>query len=206
MIYSIKGKLLEKQKEAIIVEASGIAYEIIFLSSSYSKLPETGEEVHVYTHFIVREDAFLLFGFISREEKNFFNTLTSVPSVGPKTAYNIMNTVSIPRLIEAILREEEKCLTQVSGIGSKTAKRIILELKDKMAKLHSASKDASYDNLSGASSGGSAPSPFAEARLALGSLGFGYAEIDKMLDGILKGKDAGPITTEEIIKQALKKR
>jgi len=204
MIYSIKGKLLEKQKEAIIVEASGIAYEIIFLSSSYSKLPEINEEVHVYTHFIVREDAFLLFGFISREEKNFFNTLTSVPSVGPKTAYNIMNTVAIPRLIEAILREEEKCLTQVSGIGTKTAKRIILELKDKMSKLHSASKDAPYESLSAASSG--APSPFAEARLALGSLGFGYAEIDKMLDGILKGKDAGPITTEEILKQALKKR
>ena len=205
MIYSIKGKLLEKQKEAIIVEASGIAYEIIFLSSSYSKLPDIDGEVNVFTHFIVREDAFLLFGFLSREEKNFFNTLTSVPSVGPKTAYNIMNTVPIPRLIEAILREEEKCLTQVSGIGSKTAKRIILELKDKMSKLHSASKDASYENLSAASPGGS-PSPFAEARLALGSLGFGYAEIDKMLDGILKGRDAGPITTEEIIKQALKKR
>lgn len=208
MLYSIKGILLEKQKEFIVVEAGHIAYEIVFPTSAYGRLPETGGEVTIYTQFLVREDCFLLFGFPSLEDKKIFNTLISVPSLGPKTAYNVINSIPISKLIDAILKEDEKCLTQVSGIGSKTARRIILELKDKMAKLGTASKDGSDFLQSAAGSGGdfSGLDSLSEAKLALGALGFSYSEIERMLLSIAKEIDVSKVTTEEIIKKALKKR
>ncbi|MEZ7890611.1 MAG: Holliday junction branch migration protein RuvA [Candidatus Wallbacteria bacterium] len=207
MIHFIRGKLIEKQKENIIVETGGIAYEISFLASSFGSLPELESEVTVYTQFLPREDCFYLYGFLSREEKNFFNTLTSVPSIGPKTAFNIMGSVSIEKLIEAILREDEKCLTQISGIGPKTAKRIILELKDKLSKLHAMSKDEKTGTAAfGAASSKAAGSALDEARMALGSLGFSYGEIEKMISNLLKERELTKLTTEDIIKFALKRR
>jgi len=205
MIYSIKGILIEKQKDCIIVETNGIAYEIIFLTSAYDRLPDIGCEVSVFTQFLVREDGYLLFGFLSCEDKKFFNTLMSVPSLGPKTAYNVMNSIPITRLVEAILKEDEKCLTQVSGIGSKTAKRIILELKDKIAKLSSSAKDGMSFG-SGQNTGTGAHSALVEARLALSALGFGYSEVDRMIGAIVKENGVLSLSTEEIIKLALKRR
>ena len=205
MIYFIKGKLIEKQKENIIVETGGIGYEISFLASSFGSLPELGSEVTIYTQFLPREDCFYLYGFSSREEKSFFNTLTSVPSIGPKTAFNIMGSVTIEKLIDAILREDEKCLTQISGIGPKTAKRIILELKDKLTKLHVMSKNENASASFGQASK-NAGAALTEARMALGTLGFSYSEIEKMLDAILKEHELSKLTTEDIIKFALKKR
>ncbi len=208
MLYSIKGILLEKQKEFIVVEAAQIAYEIVFPTSAYGRLPEPGGEVTIYTQFLVREDCFLLFGFPSIEDKKIFNTLISVPSLGPKTAYNIMNSIPISKLIDAILKEDEKCLTQVSGIGSKTARRIILELKDKMAKLGSGSKDGTGFSAAqaGYDGGFSGLDSLGEAKLALGSLGFSYSEIERMISSIAKEIDISKVTTEEIIKKALKRR
>ncbi len=205
MIYSIKGILLEKQKEFIVVEAGQIAYEIIFPTSAYGRLPEPGGEVTIYTQFLVREDGFLLFGFPSTEDKKFFNTLLSVPSLGPKTAYNVMNSLPISRLVDAILKDDEKCLTQISGIGAKTAKRIILELKDKISKLGSASKDGPGFSA-GNGTGSGVLDSLAEARLALGSLGFAYAEIERMLAAVIKEIDISSATTEDILTRALKKR
>ncbi len=205
MLYSIKGKLLEKQKEFIVVEAGQIAYEIIFPTSAYGRLPEIGGEVVIYTQFLVREDCFLLFGFLSINDKKIFNTLISVPSLGPKTAYNIMNAIPISKLTDAILKEDEKCLTQVSGVGSKTARRIILELKDKMAKsLTGAFKDSADFTASPAHEASS--DAISEARLALGALGFAYAEIERMISQAVKENGISNVTTEEIIKNALKKR
>lgn len=203
MIYSIKGVLLEKQKEFIVVEANQVAYEIIFPTSAYGRLPEPGCEVTIFTQFLVREDGFLLFGFPSTEDKKFFNTLMSVPSLGPKTAYNVMNALPISKLVDAILKDDEKCLTQISGIGAKTAKRIILELKDKISKLGSPAKEgADFASRGGAG----VLDSLAEARLALGSLGFAYAEIERMLAAIVKDIDVTKAHTEDIIKLALKKR
>lgn len=207
MIYSVSGKLIEKSKETIVVEAGGIAYEIGFLASGYDRLPHAGEEVSVYVQFFVREDVFSLFGFLTKEEKNFFVTLTSVPSIGPRTAFNIMNAYSIERLIEAILREDEKCLTQISGVGSKTAKRIILELKDKLSKLYGAARNAAMDASSaGGAASRKAVSAYDEARMALGALGFSFAEIDRMLASITAERDVSKLSTEQIVKIALLRR
>ena len=206
MLYSISGKLIEKSQDFIVVETAGVAYEISFLSSNYERLPGLGDEVTVFVQFVVREDLFSLFGFLTKDEKGFFNTLTSVPSIGPKTAFNIMNSYSIDRLIEAILREDEKCLTQISGVGSKTAKRIILELKDKLAKLYSAAKTTGGAAGIAGGAGIKARPAFEEARMALGALGFSFSEIDRMMTVLLKEQDLSKFSTEQIVKLALLRR
>jgi len=135
MIAHIKGLLLKKSTNAIIIDNGGIGYEVITPLSTFYTLPEEGNEVslHVYTH--VREDAFILFGFITELEKTIFKLLISVSGIGPKLGVNILSGIGPEELLDAISSGDIAKLQSIPGIGKKTAERLALELKDKALKV-----------------------------------------------------------------------
>ncbi len=134
MIATISGILTHKSPEFIIVDVHGIGYRIIVPLSTYYKLPdtETGAQVFLHTYTHVREDAFLLFGFLTKDEKDIFEKLISVSQIGPKLAVNILSGISAAELKNAIAKGDIVRLTSIPGVGKKTAERITLELKDKI--------------------------------------------------------------------------
>ena len=135
MIAHIKGLLLKKSTNAIIIDNGGIGYEVITPLSTFYALPEEDREVslHVYTH--VREDAFILFGFITELEKTIFKLLISVSGIGPKLGVNILSGIGPEELLDAISSGDIAKLQSIPGIGRKTAERLTLELKDKALKV-----------------------------------------------------------------------
>jgi len=132
MIARLRGTLIEKHPNQAIVEAAGVGYDVTIAVPTYSKLPEVGSQVslRVYTH--VREDALLLFGFLSQDEKALFEKLISVSGIGPKLAITVLSGLPAVELAAAIRRGEVERLLRVPGVGKKTAERIILELREKL--------------------------------------------------------------------------
>lgn len=132
MIATISGKLTHKSPDFLIIDVNGIGYRVIIPLTTYYKLPEANNTVSLYTYTHVREDAFLLFGFQTREEKEIFEKLIGVSQIGPKLAVNILSGITAKELKEAIVTEDIVRLTSIPGVGKKTAERITLELKDKI--------------------------------------------------------------------------
>src|SRR4051794_40540741 len=132
MIAHLRGKLLSKQPDRAVIEAAGVGYDVAITGPAYSELPNIGAEVALHIHTHVREDAFLLFGFVSEEEKRLFEKLIGVSGIGPKLAITVLNGISTERLVTAIRGNDLASLTKVSGIGKKTAERMVLELRDKL--------------------------------------------------------------------------
>ncbi len=132
MIAHLRGTLLEKHPNQVIVEASGVGYDVLIPISTYSALPEAGAEVRlrIYTH--VREDALALFGFLTAEEKTIFERLISVSGIGPSLAIKVLSGMGTADLIPAIRNGSVEHLVRIPGVGRKTAERIVLELKDKL--------------------------------------------------------------------------
>lgn len=131
MIARLQGVLVEKQPPQIVVNCHGVGYEVEVPMSTFYNLPELGTQVMLLTHFVVREDAQLLYGFASERERTTFRQLLKVNGIGAKSALSILSGLSIDDLIQAIAMQEAVLLTRVPGIGKKTAERILLELKDK---------------------------------------------------------------------------
>src|SRR3989344_884391 len=132
MIYFVSGKLESKKVNYVVVEAGGIGYKIFVPVSTIKKLPALGGEVKLLTHFHVREDIMSLYGFLEEKELNFFEALVSISGVGPKTALGILSLAPVDNLVAAIARGESDLLQRSSGIGRKTAARVVMELKDKV--------------------------------------------------------------------------
>jgi len=132
MIALLRGALIEKHPNLVIVEAGGVGYEVIVPVSTFSHLPETGAEVRLRIHMHVREDALQLFGFATADEKNLFEKLIGVSGVGPKLGITILSGLAAPELIVAIRSGQLEKLVRIPGIGKKTAERLVLELRDKM--------------------------------------------------------------------------
>ena len=132
MIAFLRGKILEKHPNQVIVETGGVGYDVTIPISTFSALPNAGDEVRlrIYTH--VREDAFVLFGFHTAEEKALFEKLISVSGLGPSLAIKVLSGMSTESLIPAIRNGEVEHLVRIPGVGKKTAERIVLELKDKL--------------------------------------------------------------------------
>ena len=152
MIARLNGTLIEKSPPQVIVDCNGVGYEVEVPMSTFYNLPEIGAKIQLLIHFVVREDAQLLYGFGSEQEKSTFKQLLKVNGIGAKSALSILSGVSIDDLVEAVNRQEVGMLTRVPGIGKKTAERLLLELKDKFAITGSATttsqpKSASYDVL-----------------------------------------------------------
>lgn len=132
MIASLNGILLSRAPDLTIVEVSGVGYKVSVSQQTYSKLPAPGEKIFLFIHTSVREDDISLFGFLEEEEKKIFQKLISVNGIGPKLALTILSGIPPQDLVEALHREDLSRLTAISGIGKKTAERMILDLKDKL--------------------------------------------------------------------------
>src|ERR1035437_4347139 len=186
MIGNIKGKIILKTEKFLIVETGGVGYKINVSPDVLPKTKKIGDEISLWIHTHVREDAFDLYGFLDREELEFFEMLINVSGIGPKGALAILGIASIETLRKAISTGEISYLTKISGIGKKTAEKIVIELRDKMAK-GSSEKD-----------GGSLREEL-DALEALKSLGYSQSEARDALKNVSEGTD-----TNAKIREALK--
>ena len=132
MIGRLRGIILEKQPPEILLEVSGVGYELQLPMTCFYELPSLGEEVILYTHFVVREDAQLLYGFNNRRERSLFRELLKANGVGPKLALAILSGMSANQVVSAIEREDISSLIKLPGVGKKTAERLVVEMKDRL--------------------------------------------------------------------------
>ncbi|MBP7565141.1 MAG: Holliday junction branch migration protein RuvA [Burkholderiaceae bacterium] len=132
MIGKLTGTLAERNPPQIVVDCHGVGYEVDVPMSTFYNLPATGERVSLLTHFVVREDAQILYGFATVQERAAFRELIKISGVGPRTALAVLSGMSVPELSQAITRQEAGRLIKVPGIGKKTAERLLLELKGKL--------------------------------------------------------------------------
>ena len=195
MFYHLDGKVAELGQGMAVIDCNGVGYLVNTSLTTQSRL-KVGERSKLYISESVREDAFELFGFATKSEKRSFDLLIGVSGVGPKAALSILSAYTPEALAMAILSGDEKALTVAPGIGKKIAQRVILELKDKLAK---ESGDFELPMKSGAPVA-VGDGKLSDAAAALAVLGYGPAEINVAL----KGVDVSALSTEEIIKAALK--
>ncbi len=204
MIGHIRGELMEKQPPLLVVEANGVGYEIEASMQTFYKLPALSSEIKLYTHFVVREDAQLLFGFYDRKERVLFRTLIKANGVGPKLAIAILSGMSIQEFSACILREDATTLTKIPGVGKKTAERLVVEFKDKIATL---GLDESTDfELTGSqlpSAGETENSYIDDAQSALIALGYKPVVATKAVSAARK-QLTNISSSEELIRRALK--
>jgi Holliday junction DNA helicase RuvA len=186
MIGRISGTLLEKSPPQVLVDAAGVGYEIDVPMSTFYNLPALGAPVTLLTHLVVREDAHQLFGFLTAQERATFRLLVRISGIGPRTALAILSGLSVSELAQAVSGQQAARLVKVPGIGKKTAERLLLELKDKLA-----------PDL-GASAG---PRSDAQADIVQALIALGYSERDA--GSALKGMPSD-IGVAEGIKLALK--
>ena len=196
MFYYVNGTVTELEAGLAVIDCGGVGYACATTNYTLSQLKK-GERAKLYTYLNVREDAVELFGFASQSELRSFKLLIGVSGVGPKAALSILSSTTPQQLAMAVVMGDEKALTAAPGIGKKIAQRIILELKDKLAR-----EQGSFD----AGSGGPVRMPTqdnkaGEAAAALAVLGYGSQEIAAALKGI----DMASLPLEEIIRQSLKK-
>lgn len=191
MIAQIKGKLVDKTPTYVVIDCGGIGYEVKISLNTFSQIGE-GETCLLYTHFVVREDAQLLYGFKETSERELFRLLISVSGVGSSTAMMILSSLSPSETKQAILNSDVNTLKSVKGIGAKSAERIIIDLRDKIGKVDSGATISFQSNNTVKD----------EALSALVMLGFGKNPAEKALDKIVKLGD--DLTVEELIKRALK--
>jgi Holliday junction DNA helicase RuvA len=133
MIGGLTGTLAEKSPPQLLIDVNGVGYEVDVPMSSFYNLPGLGERVTLLTHFIVREDAQILFGFLTHDERQAFRQLIKITGVGPRMALSLLSGLSVGELAQAVARQETARLVKVPGIGKKTAERLLLELKGKLA-------------------------------------------------------------------------
>lgn len=202
MFYYLNGELTHRDVNMCVIDCGGVGYGLtISMITSESLSSKMGQKVKLYTYLAVREDGVELFGFGSSEERNAFNMLIGVSGVGPKAAINILSVMSPDRLAMAVCTEDTKSISKAQNIGSKTAARIVLELKDKVAKdmMHSTSSSKGLGDVGNAAHIATSGN-LSEATEALMVLGYDKSSVVKALAGIDPSTDVGAI-----IKAALKK-
>jgi Holliday junction DNA helicase RuvA len=189
MIGHLYGELVEKNPTEIIVDCNGVGYEVKISLNTFSAIPNSGK-AKIYTKFIVREDAQILYGFAEKIEREMFNHLISVSGIVPNTAMIMLSSLVPEEIASAIQSEDVRTIQGIKGIGAKTAQRVIVDLKDKMLKMafsteniFSAGNTNQYDALT-----------------ALMSLGFDKKSAEKAIDKVSTGEES----VEQLIKDALK--
>ena len=183
---------MEKDAEGAVLDVSGVGYRVSTSMGTMSQLPPVGEECVVHTRMVVREDAMLLFGFATQDERASFDALTSVSKVGPKLAISVLSTLSPSELSEAVSRGDVVKLASAPGLGKKTAERLVLELKGK-----NFAAFAPVDSPAPVSNGGG---PYMEAREALAGLGYSLEEAERVLNEVPPQE-----SVEKYIKEALRR-
>ena len=201
MIAMIKGILMEKAEgEAVVMTAAGLGMRMMCSMNTLAALPAAGEECTLYTHMSVREDAMELFGFLKREERDMFRRLISVSGIGPKSALGVLGSMPLSDLRLAILTGDAAALSRAPGIGKKTAQRISLELKDKLAQDALGGTAGLEDFAVTAAVDAPVQDAVSEAMLALKSLGYTPQEAANALKDVKGQAD----TPDELIKLALR--
>ncbi len=200
MITFLHGKLVESLPTQVTVDVNGVGYEVLIPLSSFDKLPAPGHEVKLLTHLAIRDDAHVLYGFMTAPEREMFRLLiNTVSGIGPKIALNVLSGMNITALRGAVANGDVKALSQISGVGKKTAERIVVELKDKIG------ASGAWEALSAQR----ALSPFDQkindAVLALMALGFKQIEAHEAVRAMaaVLGETA---SVEDLVRACLKKR
>ncbi|NTW51457.1 MAG: Holliday junction branch migration protein RuvA [Chlorobiaceae bacterium] len=194
MFAFLRGELITASLEEAVVDVSGIGYRLHISAGTSRRLPAPGEQLFLFTHYHVREDAHQLFGFLDQEELQLFRLLLSITGVGPKLALAVLSGLRVGEIQEAIVSNRPEILYGISGVGKKTAARIILELRDKILKIQ--------PSASGNTGGLGRPLQLTEdAVAALMTLGFPKALAQKAVSGVLAAKPG--ISVEELVKSSL---
>lgn len=192
MIGFLRGKLVAKQPPVLLIDVNGVGYEIEAPMTTFYDLPETGAEITLHTHLVVREDAHTLFGFARLSDRALFRTLIKINGVGPRMALGILSGMSADAFARCIQDNDSAALTRVPGVGKKTAERLVVELRDRLGKGEGAVADMPSITASPAN-------PVEEAVSALIALGYKPPDASRMVRAI-EAKDLG---VEEIIRRAL---
>ena len=198
MIGRIRGKLVHKQPPDILVEVGGVGYEIQVPMTTLFQLPELGSEVSLVTHFVVREDAQLLYGFIHERDRSLFRQLIKISGVGPKLALTILSGMDSASFARCVQRDDISSLVALPGVGKKTAERLLVEMRDKL-------KDWLGQNGDDSAGGGITLAPVtdiaADAEGALIALGYKPQEASRVVAAV---NDDGVTNSEELIRRSLK--
>jgi Holliday junction DNA helicase RuvA len=204
MIAALTGKVFSRSVDRAVIDVSGVGYEVFLSTDTVARMPETGEDILLYVHTHVREDALILFGFLEEEEKELFLILKTVSGIGPKLALAMLSGLKVSDLCRAITASDIKTLTTLQGVGKKTAERICVDLKEKVGHL-------SFDSL--ATSGAAQTvvsnqdSVVADVLSALINLGYADPVARESLVAVKKriGQDTfDELTVEDLIREALR--
>ena len=191
MIGSLRGKLTSKQAPQIIIECHGVGYEVETPMSTFLDLPSIGDDLFLFTHLLVREDAQTLYGFSTENERSLFRSLLRISGVGAKMGLAILSAMSVADFQRCVEYEDAATLVKIPGVGKKTAERLIIEMRDKIEKTPTAPGAAAVTVES---------SPRSEAVDALIALGYKAVEVNKLIGTM----DVDGQTAEDIIRQALR--
>lgn len=195
MITFLEGRIEEKQPTHVVLNVGGVGYEVVISLNSYDRLPREGETCRLLTHDHIREDLHQLFGFMTAEERRLFTLLIGVSGIGPKTAMSVLSGMTVRELKAAITGGDVKRLSSISGIGKKTAERMVVELRDKFG----------AGEVLEATTAGKAPTEsdakLRDAVLALISLGYKRAEAQDMILRVMA--NAGDASVEDLVRKAL---
>jgi holliday junction DNA helicase RuvA len=190
LIGHLHGRIVVKAPPQLTVDVNGVGYEVEAPMSTFFHLPAVGHEVRLLTHLVVREDAHVLYGFGTEEERRLFRSVLKVSGVGPKLALSLLSGISVEGFAQCVQNQDVAALTRVPGIGRKTAERLIVELRDKLGAVDAATASAMFAPAASAES---------EAFGALVALGYKPNEATRLL----KAAGAGTHSTEELIRKAL---
>ncbi len=199
MITFLHGKLAEALPTQVIIDVNGVGYEVLIPLSSFDKLPQPGQPVKILTHLAIRDDAHILYGFMTAAERDLFRLLiNTVSGIGPKIALNILSGTSTTTLRSAVANGDVKMLSQINGVGKKTAERIVVELRDKIG------KSAAFEAGSAERSLSADDQKINDAVLALMALGFKQPDAHDTVRAALAM--LGPqATVEQLVRASLKK-
>jgi len=196
MIGTLFGKILQKSPPMLLIDVQGVGYEIEAPMSTFYQLPETGTEIHIYTHLVVRDDAHLLFGFATENERHLFRSLIKVNGVGAKMGLTILSGIEAEDFIRCIRDGDSDRLTRLPGVGKKTAERLIIEMRDRL-------KDLNITQISGPVPGKdkvASSNQTDDAISALVALGYKPQEASRYVHAV----STPGMSSEEIIRKALK--
>ena len=198
MIGQIFGTILEKQAPQLIVNVNGLGYEIDAPMSTFYQLPEVGQEVKLFTHFVVREDAQHLYGFYTRDERTLFRTLLKVNGVGPRMALTVLSSAAPEEFVRWVLENDTNSLVRLPGIGKKTAERLVIEMRDRLSDWYKS--DVPEGATVVVTDKGKRHQSLQDAIAALVSLGYKQQEANRTVSKI----DDGRANSEELIRRALR--
>ena len=191
MIGFLRGRLLAKHPPALTVDVNGVGYELEAPMSTFYHLPAAGQDVQLFTHLVVREDAQVLYGFATDAERRLFRALLKVSGVGPKIALGILSGISVEGFARCVEAQDAASLVRIPGVGRKTAERLLIDMRDRLQSLATVGETARADTGQSAA--------HSEAFSALVALGYKPSEVTRLL----KAADGGDGSTEDLIRRAL---